>query len=329
MAINRMATADHCLLSTGTILSFMTRLLICWWLAFCFVLIGPASYAQSDNTPIEIALLSDTQAPLTFERMLYGYHQNTLATRKIFADIIQRKPAALFLLGDVVSIGYQESRWLQMDAYLDSTRKKGIQVNAVLGNHDLMVSAEKGEAAFRKRFPEMVNTGYITIVDSIAFVLLNSNFQKLSAGQRQKQDSFYQYSLQRLDKDDAVKFIVVSCHHAPYSNSTVVGSDKQVQEAFVVPFIHSAKAKLFITGHAHDFEHFKKNGKHFLTIGGGGGVHQPLNKGSNRIPSLSAPYDPEFHYLLMQREGDRLLLNSRRLLPNFSGFENSYRLTVQ
>jgi hypothetical protein len=85
---------------------------------------------------------------------------------------------------------------------------------------------------------------------------------------------------------------------------------------------------LFITGHAHDFEHFNISGKDFLTIGGGGGLHQPLNKGADRIPSLSFGYDPEFHYVLMRRIHSQLVIISRRLKPDFTDFENGYRFVI-
>ena len=296
-----------------------------WFWVACLLHAAVVCHAQS---PV-IALLSDTQEPFGIEKALYGNHKNTIATARIFADIIQHKPAALFLLGDVVAVGDQENRWKKMDVYLDSVRQQNTRVQAVLGNHDLLFSAAKGEAVFRKRFPGMVNTGSVEIVDSIAFIMLNSNFKQLAQHQRVQQDSFYQRMLEKMDKDDAVKFVIVTCHHSPYSNSQVVGSNKRVQESFVKPFQRAKKAKLFISGHAHDFEHFRINDKDFLTIGGGGGVHHPLNNDANRIRARSYPYDPEFHYLLIRRDGGRLLLISRRLLTDFSGFEDSYRFTVQ
>jgi len=132
-----------------------------------------------------------------------------------------------------------------------------------------------------------------------------------------------------LDTNQAVKMIVVSCHHAPYSNSKIVGSNKPVQEKFVPLFIRTKKAKLFITGHAHDFEHFKIQDKDFLTIGGGGGLHQPLQKGGKAITSLSKGYEPEFHYLIVRRSGNQLTLISRRLKKDFSDFENGYHFVVK
>ncbi len=307
----------------------MKRLWTCFWVACILALPVLPTHAQQVAAGPEIVLLADTQAPFRVEKVLYGDHRNEVATAKIFADIIQRKPAALLLLGDVVAAGYQESRWLKIDNWLDSLRKQDVQVTGLMGNHDLWISASKGEEAFRKRFPDMVSTGFVKLVDSIAFVMLNSNFRQLSAQQMVYQDSFYRRTLVELDRDVAVKLVIVCCHHAPYSNSQVVGSNKQVQERFVQPFMLSVKAKLFVTGHAHDFEHFRIGGKDFLTIGGGGGVHHPLNKGAGRIRSASDFYDPEFHYLLLQRNGASLDLVSRRLLPGLTGFENAYRFTVQ
>jgi 3',5'-cyclic AMP phosphodiesterase CpdA len=255
-------------------------------------------------------------------------HHNTLATQKIFEDIIRRKPLSLLILGDVVSLGYRTSKWTEMDQYLGNARNNQITVTALLGNHDVMISPKQGEANFLKRFPDQVNTGFYKVIDSVAFVMMNSNFKTLSTDQLQKQRDFYLSTLEKLDADSAIKCIVVSCHHPPYSNSKRVGSNVEVQDHFIPAFLLSKKAKLFISGHAHVFEHFKMQGKDFLTIGGGGGLHQPLNTGEDKILSQNVGYDPEFHYLIMRRNHHQLILISRYLKSDFSGFENGYRFVV-
>lgn len=299
-------------------------------LIILFVLLPQAVLAQkSDSSCYEIDLISDTQAPLGIEEVWLKANQNKLATNKIFDDIRQRKPQALFILGDVVSLGSKESKWREMDQYLAAVRQNNTQVNAVLGNHDLMFSPSKGETQFLKRFPDEINTGSYKVYDSIAFVLLNSNFKSLNEVQLKKQQDFYKDAMQHLEADSAIKFIIVTCHHAPYSNSKIVGSNKQVQENFVPEFMRSKKAKIFITGHAHVFEHFKIEGKNFLTIGGGGGLHQPLNLGNDRIPSENLGFDPEFHYLLLSRNHQKINLISRILNADFSGFTNSYQIEIE
>ena len=216
-----------------------------------------------------------------------------------------------------------------MDQYLSEIRQQKTIVTAVLGNHDVMFSGTKGEGQFLKRFPEEMKTGFYKVYDSIAFVLLNSNFKTLKKEQLMQQQAFYQSLLPQLDADNAIKCIVVTCHHAPYSNSKTVGSDKKVQEHFLPAFLQSKKAKLFIAGHAHVFEHFKKEGKDFVTLGGGGGLHQPINTGANSIPSESYGYNPEFHYEIMRRSQNKLTIISRFLQPDFSAFSNGYQFSVE
>jgi Icc-related predicted phosphoesterase len=286
--------------------------------------VSPSSKITND-----IVLVSDTQAPLGIEKLWHKGHQNTVATQKIFEAISLQKPQALLLLGDVVSLGSKESNWKEMDQYLDHAKSQGIAIAALLGNHDLMYSSTKGEAAFLKRFPDQVNTGFYKVYDSIAFLMLNSNFKTLSQVQKEKQLSYYTQTLQQLDADPAIRSIVVTCHHAPYSNSKTVGSNQQVQKQFIPAYIASRKAKLFVSGHAHHFEHFIINGKNFLTIGGGGGLHQSLTKSAKRIASESKDYDPEFHYLSLQRQGNKLILLSKYLDDSFQRFENGYHFVVE
>src|ERR1700742_961630 len=108
--------------------------------------------------------------------------------------------------------------------------------------------------------------------------------------------TWYKSTLSSLDNNTAIKTIIVSCHHAPYTNSTIVGCSKPVQQYFVPAYIQTKKCRLFITGHAHAFEHFKSQGKDFLVIGGGGGLHQPLDTSNSCISDLVSKYKPMFHY---------------------------------
>jgi predicted phosphodiesterase len=268
----------------------------------------------------ELAFVSDTQAPMWMETIVLKPNDNVKATGLVFRDIIRQKPAGLFILGDVVKLGYKPKKWKGIDAWLDSCRKAGIPVSAVLGNHDVMRRAHKGESQFQQRFPDHHRTGYFRILDSMAIVFLNSNFKKLSAVDRETQQEWFRQTLSALDDNIEVKVIIVTCHHAPYSNSTIVGSSEEVQKHFVPAFTRSRKARLFLTGHSHNFERFNHEGKDFVVIGGGGGLSQPVSNKKNRLNDLAGSYKPQFHYLLVKRSGGQLKLTSRFLKPDFSGF---------
>ncbi|MEO6230516.1 MAG: metallophosphoesterase family protein [Ferruginibacter sp.] len=291
-----------------------------------FVLLSKMISAQDTSLPAplpstEMVFVSDTQQPLFVEKILLKPNNNLTATADIFSEILQRKPQSLYMLGDVVGLGYSNKKWRKVDKFLDSCRKININVSGILGNHEVMIFKKKGERKFDKRFPTNVRTGYVSITDSVAVILLNSNFAKLSTTDQLKQREWYEHTLVALDTMMTIKIVIVTCHHAPYSNSKVVEGSALVQQYFVPGYIKSKKSQLFITGHAHAFEHFMIQGKDFLVIGGGGGLHQPLNSNTtNSIYDLSPDYKPMFHYLTVQRIADKLLVTSHYLKENFSGF---------
>jgi hypothetical protein len=151
----------------------------------------------------------------------------------------------------------------------------------------------------------------------------------LTPDRLKQEETFYTQTLDQLDADPSVRFVIVTCHHAPYSNSTIVGSSLGVQQHFVPAYIQSKKAKLFITGHAHDFEWFQVQGKEFLTIGGGGGLHQPLRTGPGALINKAYGYAPEFHYLTVKKNGNSLVVTSIRLNEDFGGFSPGFQFQVQ
>ncbi len=291
------------------------------WLLFISVC------ASGQDKP-DIFFVSDTQAPMWVEKLFLHANQNEKATRLIMEDIVKQKPNALFILGDVTMLSYKNKKWKDMDRYLLQCREAGIPVAAVLGNHDVMAFASKGQAQFQKRFPQHILTGYFQVVDSIGVVLLNSNFSKMSKEEIQKQQTWLTTTLDGMDHRPDIKTIIVTCHHAPYTNSKIVGCSKEVEQNFVVPFLQSRKCRLFITGHAHAFEHFQKTGRDFLTIGGGGGIHQPLNTSPSRLHDLAEDYKPMFHYLKIKRVKSELTVTSYYLKDDFSGLEKGKTFVI-
>jgi hypothetical protein len=301
-----------------TVYTCLTALLL-----FCTVL---QAAAQPAGPAIDFT--SDTQGRLFIEKLIRQHNHNEQATQLIFRDVNARRPAALFILGDVVSLGYLNAKWKPVDANLKLLRANGIPVYGALGNHELILNAAAGQKQFQARFPDHSPTGYTRVIDSVAILLLNSNFSKITPAQIQRQDAWYRQTLAQLNADPAIKLIIVGCHHSPYSNSTVVGSSLPVQQHFVPPFLQTKKCVLFLSGHSHNFEAFTISGKQFLVIGGGGGVHQPLNATPQALPDRAAHYKPQFHYLQVTRLHDTLQLISRRLKPDLSGFEDGWSMML-
>jgi hypothetical protein len=126
-----------------------------------------------------------------------------------------------------------------------------------------------------------------------------------------------------LDRASGIKAIIVCAHHAPYSNSKIVGSSTYVSEFFVPRFNKSIKAMLFISGHSHNLEYFVKDkDKNFLVIGGGGGLTQPLlPEGKRQYKDLLNQGDkPLYFYIVVSRKGNHLLVKSRGIKRDFGRF---------
>ena len=295
---------------------------------------GLKTQAQQAELPLtanrDIAFISDTQAPIWIESVFLRNYSNARATGIIFNEIIRKQPQALFILGDVVSLGYSRRKWTAVDRYLSTVRDIGTPVYALLGNHELMGRPKKGEANFQQRFPEHQRTGYLQIVDSIAVIMLNSNFSSLSKTEVEQQQQWLKSTVASLEANPEILAIIMSCHHSPYTNSKLVNSSAQVQEQFVKVFLQNEKCRLFISGHCHAFEYFKMEGKDFLVIGGGGGLRHPLysNSGRKYIEDLSLPYKPMFHYVTVRRNNEVLHVFSHNLKDDFSGFDEGFDLKV-
>lgn len=290
----------------------------------------PQAFAQTDSRPAgnTIAFASDTQAPMWIESVFLKDRQNRRATGLVFDEIIRTHPLGLFIFGDVVSLGHSDKAWKTVDVYLKNMRDAGIPVYATLGNHELMQKPGKGMANFQRRFPEHKPTGYLQVVDSVAIIMLNSNFGSLTKAQIEKQQQWLKDTLNALDSNKAILAIIMGCHHPPYTNSKLVKSSTPVQEQFVKPFLASRKAKLFITGHSHAFEYFKTGGKDFLIIGGGGGLHHPLNTGKDKLDDQSLMYKPFFHYLTVSIRPHELYVLSHQLREDFTGFEDGFSVKI-
>jgi hypothetical protein len=292
---------------------------------FLSLIIGIAFSQQ--KRPV-IAFTSDTQEPMWVEKIMLKPNRNQQATKMIFKDVLSLPPSGFFILGDVVSVGYRVSKWTAIDEYLKQFSHDSVPVYATLGNHEVLFRPKRGVKNFQTRFPMYRASGYTEIIDSIGIILLNSNFNKMTPAEILAQDNWYNNMIKKLDKDDSVKFIIVGCHHSPYTNSKIVKPSTGVRQNFLPAFINSKKCVLFLSGHSHNFEHFVMNGKHFLVIGGGGGLHQPLYT-KEVSHDLAAKYKPAFHYLAVRRFNDSLQIVSRRLKTDFSGFDNGAAFVIR
>ena len=278
-----------------------------------------------------LIFLSDTQSPLLPELVFLSENHNREASDLIFRDIHCEQPTAVFHCGDLVSLGFCNRYWARVDRFVKRLNAEGIPFYPVLGNHEVMFFPREGEKRFQDRYPHAARTGYSVRVGSVGVVLLNSNFNILTGLDILHQQRWYDSTLVRMEADITVKAVIVVCHHSPFTNSTIVSPSANVRQRFVPLFVRNGKCKLFMSGHAHAFEHFVQQGKDFLVIGGGGGLQHPLYRGDEQKWKDSYSDRREkrlFHYTECSVDGDSLRIRVWMVGDDFSSLRKVYNLSV-
>jgi predicted phosphodiesterase len=277
-----------------------------------------------------IVFLSDTQSPMWIESLFLQRNKNDQAREMIFKDIIKQNPRAVCHLGDLVARGYSSRQWSVIDSFSSKLQFLNIPFYPIPGNHEYFLFAAKGIANFQQRFPSANLTGYSIKINTLAIILLNSNFSRMSDTEINTQQSWYQLTLNGYSLDTTITSIIVGCHHSPYTNSRIVSPDENVQSMFLPSFIKNDKCKVFISGHAHTFEHFRQDNKDFIVCGGGGALQHPLLIGDKRRwPDMYSNSSIRmFHYLLITADEKVTQISLQLLNEDFSGFEPDYIITI-
>lgn len=252
-------------------------------IVLCFIIFTACSSSRdavvySGDVPRQlsrpIVLIGDTQATGFWE---FWRESNNAFRKAILDKIASENPLFILHVGDLVFQGSSSSHWEEFDNNAQEIQKRRIPIFPVLGNHEYFGGNETALAHFFARFPAPHNHKWYSFrCDSLGFILLNSNFGDLSDEEIEQQAAWYKQELARFQADESISAIVTACHHPPFTNSTVVEPDEDVQHYFVSAFSATGKAKLFVTGHCHSYEHFEQEGKHFIVTGGGGGPRQKV-----------------------------------------------------
>ncbi len=249
---------------------------------------------------VTIAVVGDQQRTSPFE---VWREKNTIHAQLV-RQVVRSRPSALVLLGDQVFKGDNQDDWRFFDRIMRPVQRAQIPVFPLLGNHEYFGLDRVMLENMYTRFPGMPYRYYTVVIDSIGFVMLDTNFDEYPRDSTVAMRRWYTLQIEELTADPGVRCIVTCGHHPPYTNSSIVMPDRIQQEYFVPVFLRSPKARLWLSGHAHAYEHFRHGNVHFLVSGGGGGPRQFL-----RLDSLThsdhdiyrgGPIRP-FHYVALSR----------------------------
>ncbi|MCB5285096.1 MAG: metallophosphoesterase [Candidatus Cloacimonetes bacterium] len=227
-------------------------------------------------TAAKIAVWGDTQA--------HPRVQTALATA-MAAQI----PDLVIHTGDLSHKGDQAAytRFFELSAPL-----AGIPLLAVRGNHD--GSAELFSANLGR-----INSWYSSVHDSLLIICLDSNLSLLPGSPQ------YAWLLEQL-RSPLPRILVL--HHPPFS-SGYHGGDQDLQ-LFLPALCAKHSVSAVLSGHDHHYERLSHGETTYLVSGGGGGIKRPSFK---RRDPRSQVLKLKFHFLLLERQGQSLLLSAHDL----------------
>lgn len=99
----------------------------------------------SDSIQHAIIFISDTQAPMWFEKIFAKTHRNEEATKILLNAIAcNSSVSSVFMLGDITAMSSFNSNWVTIDSFLTRLKVCQIHAYATAGNHDYLLSPKIG-----------------------------------------------------------------------------------------------------------------------------------------------------------------------------------------
>ncbi len=139
------------------------------------------------------------------------------APQLIINKIAESEPAFVVNTGDLVKQGAEKKEWREFEKMNQVFKDKNILYCPILGNHEYGGPEEKELAGYFECFPALNNQLWYTLTyGNCGFIMLDTNFSKLSQDQATRQRQWLEETLAKYQADTAIAFVVVFLHHPPY-----------------------------------------------------------------------------------------------------------------
>jgi hypothetical protein len=272
-------------------------------------------------SPARVCVVGDVQRRGLYETWR---ERNDSLQVPLLNSLAAEAPTEILLLGDQVFDGASKDDWRWYDLIMAKVNLLGVPIRPLYGNHEYWTSERSMHKQMKRRFSCVEpRTWYRVISDSIAYIMLNSNYKDVGFEAMRRQAGWFASELKHLQHDSSVLAIVVASHHPPFTNSTIVSGDNFLRRAFVPQALRTPKVVLWLSGHCHNYEHFLEERTlaagdelHFVVSGGGGGPRHPLDLEDPRYKDLygKAVINP-LHYLVITRSNAQLTILVKGLDP--------------
>lgn len=261
---------------------------------------------RADLCEARIVIYGDSRPtgfPAIWEREDRGARQEVI--RKIAGEA----PDLVLHSGDLVFNGADGGSWRQFDDEHRLWRERGIPFYPILGNHEYFADNEAPAGHFFPRFPLLGDRMWYDVRQGpVLFLMLNSNFYRLTEEEIAAQDRWLDGQLESARADETVRAVVVVCHHPPYTNAIFTTGNRNVENHFVARIHGHPKVKALFAGHVHSYERFLMDGILYVVSGGGGAPLVPLqqNPAKTTFRDLCSEQNRRYHFCLGRITRDTL-----------------------
>jgi 3',5'-cyclic AMP phosphodiesterase CpdA len=214
--------------------------------------------------------------------------------RVVEAILKYSAPEFVVHTGDLVSDGNDSAMWpIFFDIEKDLLRK--VAYFPALGNH------ERNSRLFYDLF--QVSTPYYSFDWGKAhFTVINSDIGNVASNATAKQEFWSQQRAwleEDLQKNQAASFRFVVAHHPPITavSKRQAGNPEM---AALVPMLEKYKVSAGFFGHDHNYQHYLKNGIHYVISGGGGA---PLYDVDKPAPGITQKVTSAEHFVRIRFDG--------------------------
>lgn len=214
---------------------------------------GTFRTAPHGDAPFQFVVYGDT-------RTRHDVHRQV-----IDALLRQAKPDLVLHTGDLVANGADTSLW---PVFFDIEREllRRTAFFPVLGNH------ERNDRNFYEFF-DVPATPYRSFTwGTVHFVLLDSDIGNVSKSDTERK-AFWNQQVQWLEDDlqksQGAAFRFVIAHHPPLTAVAKRQGDNPHMTA-LMPLFEKYRVTAGFFGHDHNYQHYLRNGVHYLITGGGG-----------------------------------------------------------
>ena len=208
-----------------------------------------------------------------FNFILYGDTRTNPAPHKKVTDLILKQgiPDFMVFSGDTVEDARDTSQWATFfDIEHDLLRQAA--VFPALGNH------ERHSRNYFDFF-QQAKPYYTFDWGAAHFTVMDSDLGNI--GNQAEQDAYWAQQTKWLEEDlkthQNATFRFVVAHHPPYTAVTRRQGDNPHMTA-LVPMFEKYKVSAALFGHDHTYQHYLKDGIHYVISGGGGAPLYDVDK---------------------------------------------------